>query len=82
MMELMSSQPTGRRRHLPNSPFNAAREAAAAAIKPIPVGARVSHERHGLGRVVALDGDRAVIVDFGSGDRRRVALDSAKLERL
>lgn len=82
MMGAMPSQPTGRRRHLPNSPFNAAREAADAAIEPIPVGARVSHERHGLGRVVALDGDRAVIVDFGGGDRRRVALDSAKLEVL
>ncbi|MFI2755068.1 hypothetical protein ACGIF2_16690 [Cellulomonas sp. P22] len=49
---------------------------------PLPVGTRVSHERHGLGRVVALDGDAAVIVDFGNGERRRVALNSPKIERL
>ncbi|GAA2722144.1 hypothetical protein [Cellulomonas aerilata] len=78
----MSSHPTGRRRHLPNSPFNAAREAAAIPPQPIPVGERVSHERYGLGRVVAVEDDRAVIVDFGGGEVRRVALDSAKLERL
>ena len=78
----MPSQPTGRRRHLPNSPFNAAREAAAVPPQPIPVGERVSHERYGLGRVVAVEDERAVIVDFGGGEVRRVALDSAKLERL
>jgi hypothetical protein len=53
-----------------------------AKAEPIPVGARVSHERHGMGRVVALDGDQAVIVDFGDGQRLRVALDSSRLERL
>jgi hypothetical protein len=80
----MSPQPTGPRRHLPNSPFNAAREraAAAAVFERIPVGERVSHERHGLGRVVALSGESDVIVDFGAGDRRRVSLASSKLERL
>ncbi len=79
---MMPPQPPGRRRHLPNSPFNAGREAAAIPPEPIPVGARVSHERYGLGRVVAVDGEWAVIVDFGGGDLRRVVLDSAKLERL
>ncbi|WP_448061379.1 hypothetical protein [Cellulomonas hominis] len=80
----MASHPTGARRHLPNSPFNAAREqaAAAAVIVPIPVGARVSHERHGLGRVVALSGETDVIVDFGEAQHRRVSLGSSKLERL
>jgi hypothetical protein len=78
----MPSSPTGRRRYLATSPFNAAREAAQAKIVPIPVGARVSHERHGLGRVVALDGPDSVIVDFGEGQRLRVALGSSKLEVL
>ncbi len=78
----MPYRPAGKPRHLPNSPFNAAREAALAKIVPLPVGARVSHERHGLGRVIALDGDAAVIVDFGNGERRRVALNSPKIERL
>jgi len=80
----VAPQQTGPRRHLPNSPFNAAREraAAAAVFERIPVGERVSHERHGLGRVVALSGESDVIVDFGGGDRRRVSLASSKLERL
>ena len=78
----MPSHPTGKRRYLANSPFNAAREAAEAKIVPIPVGTRVLHERHGMGRVVALDGPQAVIVDFGEGSRMRVALDSTKLEVL
>ena len=78
----MPSRPAGKRRYLAHSPFNAAREAAAAKVVPIPVGARVSHERHGMGKVVALDGDAAVIVDFGDGSRMRVALDSPRLEVL
>ena len=79
---VMSPPPPGKRRYLATSPFNAAREAAQAKIVPIPVGTRVSHERHGLGRVVALDGPDAVIVDFGQGERMRVALGSSKLEVL
>lgn len=78
----MPSPATGKRRHLPTSPFNAAREAAQAKVVPIPVGARVCHERHGMGRVVALDGDHAVIVDFGDNQRLRVTLDSPRLEVL
>jgi len=84
MIEPMPNQPAGVRRHLQNSPFNAARAAAAAraVVDHIPVGVRVSHERHGLGRVVALEGENFVIVDFGQGDLRRVSLSSSKLERL
>ena len=78
----MPSPSTGKRRHLPTSPFNAAREAALAKVVPIPVGARVSHERYGMGRVVALDGEHAVIVDFGDNQRLRVTLDSPRLEVL
>jgi hypothetical protein len=32
--------------------------------------------------VIALDGATSVIVDFGNGDRRRVAIDSPRIERL
>jgi hypothetical protein len=70
-----------RPRHLATSPFNKSRDAEAAKILPVAVGDRLSHDRHGLGRAVKLDGDHAVIVDFG-GDLRRVALDSPRLERL
>ncbi|MFH5823820.1 hypothetical protein [Georgenia sp. AZ-5] len=77
----MSSRPA-HRPHLANSPFNKARMAAQAVGEPIPVGSRVSHDRHGVGTVVALDGEASVIVDFGGGELRRVALNSSRLERL
>ena len=51
------SQPA-KRPHLPNSPFRA----------PVPVqhhqfavNDRVSHDRHGLGSVIRLEGDRVVV---------------------
>ncbi|GIG30697.1 hypothetical protein [Cellulomonas marina] len=77
----MASQRPATPRHLPNSPFAAARAAAAATRIELEPGDRVSHDRHGLGRTVRLEGDRNAIVDFG-GDLRRVALDSPRLERL
>lgn len=77
----MPKPQTAVRRHLPNSPFAQSRAAEQAAYLAVEVGDRVSHERHGLGRAVKLDGDRAVIVDF-AGDLRRVALNSPRLERL
>lgn len=77
----MSTPRPTRTRNLPSSPFNKAREAEAAKYPPVAVGDRVSHDRHGLGRAVKLDGEHAIIVDFG-GDLRRVALNSPRLERL
>ncbi|MPV36044.1 hypothetical protein [Georgenia subflava] len=76
----MASSRTSSRPHLPNSPFNAGRQAPQG--EPIPVGAQVCHDRHGLGRVVALDGPNSVIVDFGHGNARRVDLNSPRIERL
>jgi hypothetical protein len=76
----MASTRAGSRPHLPNSPFNASRRTPDA--EPIPVGAQLCHDRHGLGRVIALDGATSVIVDFGNGERRRVSIDSPRIERL
>ncbi|MEE6273273.1 hypothetical protein [Georgenia wangjunii] len=76
----MATRPAGSRPYLPNSPFNAGRQVPPA--EPIPVGAHISHDRHGLGKVVALDGDASIIVDFGNGDARRVPLNSPRIERL
>ncbi|MER8182826.1 hypothetical protein [Kitasatospora sp. NPDC094015] len=59
------------RRHLPTSPFKAP-------VPPVPkrfaVGDRVSHDRYGLGRAIAVEGDGeiAVLVDFGSRQERLV----------
>ena len=70
----------GRRRHLPNSPFSREPEEL-----PPPevyaIGDQVTHDRHGLGTVTAVDGTAAVVVDFGT-ERRRVALPNPRLFRI
>ncbi|MFI6151541.1 hypothetical protein ACIBCA_02460 [Kitasatospora sp. NPDC051170] len=50
-------------RHLPTSPFKARAEAPP---KHFAVGDRVTHDAYGLGRVIGVEGDIAVLVDFGS----------------
>jgi hypothetical protein len=41
----------------------------------------VTHDKYGLGRVVSVQDDVAVVIDF-SGRRVRIALPSAKLAKL
>lgn len=76
----MSPSTNGPRNHLAKSPFNEARKVVPA--DPIPVGSMLSHDRHGVGKVVALDGETSIIVDFGQGVRMRVNLNSPRIERL
>ncbi|MGN6634128.1 MAG: hypothetical protein ACTHJ6_01530 [Oryzihumus sp.] len=78
MLEPMPSSPA---RQPFKSPFNLAREAAVRPVERFEVGERVTHDRHGLGRVTACDGEAAVYVDFGHGVRR-VTLPTSKLHRL
>lgn len=78
----MSPAPAGRSRYLATSPFNASRAAEITEILPIAVGQSVSHDRHGLGRAVSLEGEKAVIIDFSGRGLVRVALDSPRLHRL
>ncbi len=73
----MKTRPAAQRRHLPNSPFN---NQAPAPIEQFAVLDRVTHDKHGLGRVVQLDED-SVVVDFGSY-RLRVASPFLKLTKL
>ena len=71
---------TNRGRPLATSPFNNLR-VPPPPPEPFVVGQRVTHDRHGLGRVVALEGDVASIVDFG--DRKvRVTVASRNLHAL
>ncbi|MDN3297850.1 hypothetical protein QWM81_28195 [Streptomyces ficellus] len=58
------------RRHLPTSPFKAP---VVAPTKHFAVGDRVSHDRHGLGTVIAVEGGIATLVDFGSQQTRIVS---------
>ncbi|MFJ5213305.1 hypothetical protein ACIP98_01155 [Streptomyces sp. NPDC088354] len=51
-------------RHLPTSPFKAPAEPV---LKQFTVGDRVSHDQHGLGKVMAEEAaGGALLVDFGS----------------
>jgi hypothetical protein len=57
----------GSRRHLASSPF------APPVPQVVPVfvlDERVTHDKYGLGRVVSVEGDQAVVVDFGSAQIR------------
>lgn len=73
----MASPP--RRRHLPTSPFAApADEPTTEAYSP---GDRVTHDRHGFGRVVRVVDETHLDIDFGDGTRR-LSVVSAKLARL
>ncbi|MBO2455423.1 hypothetical protein J4573_50680 [Actinomadura barringtoniae] len=60
----MTSSRPGRRRHLPTSPFKAPAEAPP--VKEFELHDQVTHDTHGLGRVVEIEPGRAVLVDFGT----------------
>ncbi|HLY88640.1 MAG TPA: hypothetical protein VKQ27_06615 [Acetobacteraceae bacterium] len=52
------------RRFLPGSPFNSLHEDPP--IEQFAVRDQVSHDKYGLGRVVLVEDDEAIVVDFGS----------------
>jgi len=78
--EGMSPRQAATRRVIPGSPFNVAPTIAPPAPR-FSIDDRVSHDRFGLGTVVATEGDAAVVVDFGTGVRR-IVIPDAKLIRL
>jgi hypothetical protein len=53
------------RHFVPGSPFNASPEPEPPA-EQYAVQDRVTHDRYGLGRILAVEDDTAVVVDFGS----------------
>jgi hypothetical protein len=59
------------RRHLPGSPFNAPAEAPP--VEVFALDDRVTHDKYGLGRVIGVEEDVAVLVDFGSRTERITA---------
>ncbi len=66
------------RRHLPTSPFSAP---TVSPPKKFAVGERVTHDQYGLGRVVGVEDDLAVLVDFGSR-QERLTTPFARLNKL
>jgi hypothetical protein len=76
----MSPRPAAPRRVLPGSPFKAP---VAAVPEHFTVGERVTHDRHGLGKVVGVeDGDVAVLVNFGGAGVQRITLPNPKISKL
>ncbi|MER6998422.1 hypothetical protein [Streptomyces sp. NPDC000410] len=70
----------GSRRHLPTSPFNRPTPDSLP-IEQFDVGDRVSHDQFGLGRVIAVEGDNAVLIDF-AGQQGRILSPYTKLSKL
>jgi hypothetical protein len=68
------------RRYLPGSPFNVpvAAEEPAVSYEPHDL---VSHDKYGLGTVLDVQGQDAVVVDFRT-HRRRITLPCARLIKL
>ncbi|RKN07213.1 hypothetical protein [Streptomyces radicis] len=66
------------KRHLPTSPFKAP---VAPPPKQFAVGDQVTHDVYGLGRVLSVDAEIAVLVDFGSV-RERILSPYTKMSKL
>lgn len=73
------TQRTARRPVLPASPFNVLREAKP--VERLGVDDRLTHDRHGLGRVIGVESESILLVDFGS-TIRRVTYPNTKVTRL
>ncbi|MHA6758409.1 hypothetical protein [Streptacidiphilus sp. PAMC 29251] len=72
------TKPRAAKRHLPSSPFKAP---VVPPSKLFAVGNRVTHDVYGMGRITAVEDGVAVLVDFGS-EERRIASPYAKLTSL
>ena len=58
----MNRNSTGNRRYLPTSPFKPPPEAPP--VEVYELHDLVTHDKYGLGRVIAVEADTAVVVDF------------------
>jgi hypothetical protein len=75
----MKSARAATRRHLPTSPF--APPSAAPPAEEFAVHDQVTHDKYGLGRVISIEADATVVVDFGSCCMR-IMTPYAKLTKL
>ncbi|AJE83781.1 MULTISPECIES: hypothetical protein [Streptomyces] len=72
------TKPSAPRRHLSTSPFKAP---VASPVKEFALGDRVSHDQFGLGRVLHVEDQVALLVDFGAA-QVRVASPYTRLHKL
>ena len=77
-MDVMTTSRAVTRRHLPSSPFSAP---VARQVEVFAVNDRVTHDRYGLGSVVGIEQEVAVLVDFGI-QRVRITTPYTKLNKL
>jgi hypothetical protein len=70
---------TGNRRHLPSSPFKPPPEAPP--VECYELDDLVSHDKYGLGRVILVEGDTAVVVDFAD-TKVRITRPFARMTKL
>lgn len=59
---MVNSGSSGNRRHLPSSPFK--RPPEPPPVERYELHDLVTHDKYGLGRVILVEGDTAVVVDF------------------
>ena len=69
------------RRYLPGSPFNVPVVDSPVETETFAAGDLVTHDKYGLGRVIGIEDEVAILVDFGT-HRLRVSLPCAKLVKL
>jgi len=67
----VNSASAGNRRHLPSSPFKPPPEAPP--VERYALNDLVTHDKYGLGRVILVEDDTAVVVDFTSRKVRIMA---------
>ena len=78
-MAVMNASRAAPRRYLPGSPFN--NRPPATPVEQYALHDQVTHDRYGLGKVIAVEGDIAVLVDFGP-QRARITAPFTKLTKL
>jgi hypothetical protein len=76
----MNTKRAATRRYLPGSPFNVP-AAPAPPVETFAVRDQVTHDKYGLGVVVGVEGEAAVLVDFGT-QKMRIVAPYAKLFKL
>ncbi len=75
----MTSPRAAPRRHLANSPFNV--PVIDTPVEQFAIHDRVTHDRYGLGSVIGIEADIAVLVDF-DGQPVRITSPYPKLSKL
>ena len=79
ILDMMKPAPAATRRFLPTSPFKP--PPAAPPAERFAVRDQVTHDKYGLGRVVSVEDDTALVIDFRT-HQVRITMPCAKLTKL